>query len=180
MDNPQNRQNLQRNIRISNVITGIYALVFCFIAALDGIGISLCWSSVGTLMDSVREAEADYVGGFAVIGGLLGAGTVTIFGAFLILILIACVVCILIFLTEGIVGYCVYQKLKNEGSGWQHAKGIKADAIVKIVVASLVIAPMAFLLFSAQLLPALSLIGPQVVVLVLSIDTLRMLSRNPL
>ncbi len=178
MDNTKNRTIFQKQIIISNVINSIYLLLLCFIAFLDWIGIRYCWNSTSALMETVRNADADYIGGYAVVGGLFGAGVVTLFEGILCLILIVSIVYILIFLTENIHGYRIYFKLKRGEYSDKLVKGIRRNAIIKSVLALLVVAPMACLLFSTQHFAILVVIIPQLVVLLLSINAIRMLSNR--
>lgn len=175
MDHKRNRKILQKQIIISNIINSVYLLLLCGIAFIDRIGISCCHTSVKALMEGVQNAEPDYIGGYAVIGGLLGAGTVAFLAAILYLVLIVCLVYILIFLLENVSGYLVYAKIKTEVYSNKLVKGVRRNAIIKCVLALLVIVPMACLFFSEQWFAALAVIIPQVVVLLLSVNTIRML-----
>lgn len=169
-------KRVRRQIIISNVINTIYLVLMCLIAVLVRIGIRYCRNSTSALLDTVQNAEPDYIGGYAIIGGLLGAGTVTFFQIILYLVLIVILAYSLMFLVENIGGYRIYRKLKREEFSDKLAKSIMRNAALKIVLALLVIAPMLYFVFHAQWLAPLVLAIPQVIVLFLSVNSIRIMS----
>ncbi len=176
MDNTTNRKKLQKRITIANIINSIFTALLCLMEIPVGVAIKYCQDTIVSLMDGVQNADAEsFIGGYQVIGGLFGAGAVTIVVGVLYLILAVIILYLVAFLAENISGYRIASRSKKEAYSEALVKKIKRNAIFKCVLALLIIIPGAYFVFSAQWYGMLVMIIPQVVVMVLAINIIRML-----
>ncbi len=174
--NSQIRKRFQTQLLISTVASSVYLLFTLMLALLAWTEIQFCRDSTHALMDTVHNADADFIGGYAVAGGLIGAGAVTIFEFALSLILLVTIIYMFILAAENISGYRLYYKLKKNEYSPKLRNRIRRNAILRIVVAVFVIIPLACFLFNSQFFVLLLAIIPELIILVWSINALRKLS----
>lgn len=174
--NLQVRKKFQTQLLISTVASSIYLLFTLMLALLAWTEIQICRDSTHALMETVHNADADFIGGYAVAGGLIGAGAVTLFEFALSLILLVTIIYMIMLAAENISGYRLYYKLKKNEYGPKLRKRIRRNAIFRIVVAIFVIIPLACFLFHSQFFALVLGIIPQLIILVWSINALRKLS----
>lgn len=170
---------IQKKLLISQIINSVYLLLFGIMAFGTWNLYQNCESTVQTMLGNAGNADGEsFVAGYVVMGNLAGAGTLSFFSAILYIGLMISVVYALVFLAENICGYFVYAGFRRNVENRKIRNGIKADAVIKCILAMVVIVPACFLLFTEQWLFALLAILPQVLVLVLSIQVIRMLTKG--
>lgn len=170
---------LQKRMIFSNVINSIYLLLFGIMAFGTWKLYQDCEALGQALLDNAGNIDGEsFLAGYEVIGNLAGAGTISLFSAGLYLGFIISAAYALVFLAENICGYVVYAKFKQVESGEKMKNAVKVDAVIKCILAMLVIVPACFLLFTDQWLSALVAILPQTAVLVLSIMVIRLLPKR--
>lgn len=160
----------------ANIINSVYLALLSFAILIEGIGICFFRHSVTSLLDGVQNADAEsYMGGYQVIGGLFGAGAASLVLGVLSLVLIVSILYMIMFLTENIIGYRIYGRLKREGLSPMLIKKLRKNAIIKSILALLVTTPGAYAVLSAQWFGILAVMIPQMIVLVLSLNMIFML-----
>ncbi len=175
-DHLLNRNKLRKNITIANIINSIYAALLCLMGIPAGVAIKYSQDAIVSLMNDVQSADPEScVGGYQVIGGLFGAGAVTFIMVILYVMLVVCILYLVAFLAENISGYRIGSRLKREECSEALVKKIKRNAITKCILALLVIIPGAYLIFSERWFGMLVMVIPQVVVMLLAINMIRML-----
>ncbi len=166
---------IRKPMMISNIINSVYLALLTLVGVSTWSVIQMGEQAVGTMMDQAGQADAEsYMGGYQLVGNLMGAGTVSIFLLVLYFVLAVVVIYWVLFLGENISGYVVYSRLKHRTDG-SLGKGPKVTFILKCVLSALVMIPAFFLLASEQWQFGLAVMLPQAVVLGLSIVGLRSL-----
>lgn len=167
---------IQRKLLISQIINSIYLLLFCLMAFGTWRVYQDCESTIQTMLGNVGNANGEsFAAGYVVMGNLAGAGTLSFFSAMLYIGLMISVAYALVFLMENICGYFVYAGFRRNEENKKIRNGIKADTVIKCILAVAVILPACFLLFTEQWLFGLIMILPQIVVAILSVWVIRLL-----
>ena len=173
------KNKLRRPLLIATIINSVYLALFFLMGLAAGLNILVCHSSVGSLLEDVHNAEADsFLGGYTVMGGLLGAGTLALFEAVLYLMLLVCGVFILLFLADGIGGYRLCSRLKQQEFGAKLCKKMKKNAVLKCIAALLILVPLVVLFFDYQWYVGAVFFAPQLAVLLLSAHLLWLLHQT--
>lgn len=176
MEHTMDRNKIKKRITTANIINTIYTVLLCLTEIPVGVGIKECHNSMAKLIDGVQNADAEsYMGGYQVVGGLFGAGAVAVALGILYLILVVSAFYLVLFLIENIIGYRIVSRLKREEYSMALVKKIKRNAVFKCVLALLVIIPGVYVIYSVQSFAMLIVIIPQVVVMALAINSIRLL-----
>lgn len=176
LDSRINRNKFQKQIIIPNIINSIYLLLLCFMTFIEWREITVCKNSAKMLLENTSNMNREsVVAGYQLIGGIFGTGALSFVVAILYFLLIINLIYILLFLAENISSYIIYTKLKKEECSNTLVKRIRTNAIIKCILALLVITPMFYFLFSEQWYIAVIVIIPQIVVIILSIKVIKLL-----
>lgn len=176
MEHTMNGKKIKKRITTANIINTIYTVLLCFMEISAGVGIKACHDSMAKLMDGVQNADAEsYMGGYQVVGGLFGAGAVTVALGILYLVAIVSAFYLVLFLIENIIGYRIASRLKREEHSMALVKKVKRNAVFKCVLALLVIIPGIYVMYSMESFAMLIVIIPQAVVMALAINSMRLL-----
>lgn len=174
-----NRPKIQKQLLCSQIINTIYLLLFGAMSFGTWKSYQNCESAAQAMLNNAGNAnEESFVAGYLVMGDLAGAGALSLFSAALYLGLIISVAYALVFLAENICGYVLYAGFGRKEFSGKIRNGMKVDAIIKCILAVTVILPTCFLLFTDQWFFALAAMLPQIVVLILSVQVVRMLSKR--
>lgn len=176
MDIDTKIMKVQKRTTIANLINSVFSALWGLGGLAAGVGIHYCQDTISGMIDSVQQADAEsYMGGYQLVGGLIGSGAMAIVIGILYLVLLVNLIYFLAFFIENINGYRIVSRLKTESYSYSLGKKIRKNAIYKCVHALLVVIPLLCFVYHMQWFGLLVLIIPQGVVIVLAITVIRLL-----
>lgn len=166
---------IKKPMLISNIINSVYLALLTVVGVGFLVIIRQGEQMAGQMVDQALQADAEsYMGGYQLIGNMMGAGAVSLFLLALYILIGITVIYWLLFLGENISGYVIYSRLGKRADG-QLGKSPKVTFILKCVLSVLVILPTISLLYTEQWVTGLVILLPQAAVLGLSVMGLRAL-----